>query len=78
MSDRNRLSVARHYLSALALCAAVVPSAATPSFATISGETGNEGHGMSIDVLSDRSCKRAAKQERCDWVKRDHKLTTGH
>ena len=37
----------------------------------------NEGYGTSVDNgLSYRSCKLAAKKERRDWVKRDHKPTT--
>jgi hypothetical protein len=63
--------------NAIALCAAALLNAATPGLATT--EAGSEGYGTSVDdVLSNRSCKLAAKKERCEWVKRDHKLTTSH
>lgn len=78
MSNRKQTFVAPRCLSAFALCTAVVLGAATPGFATTRDEIGNDGYGASVDVLSERRCQRAAKQERCDWVKRDHKLTTGH
>lgn len=74
--SRNHSSVSQHSLWTLVFCATVLLNAATPSFATTAA--GNEGDDKSVnDVLSDRHCKLAAKQERCDWVKRDHKLT-GH
>jgi hypothetical protein len=78
MSNRKQTFVAPRCLSAFALCIAVVLGAATPGFATTRGEIGNDSYGASVDVLSERRCQRAAKQERCDWVKRDHKLTTGY
>jgi hypothetical protein len=78
MSDRNQPSVARRHVPTLALCAAVFRGAATPSLAVMRGGNGYENAGMRVDVLSERRCKWTPKEERCDWVKPDRKLATGH
>ena len=73
MPDRNRYD-----LSLLALGITILLAAPTASFAASNVESATGGYTANADVLSDRHCTRGPKQEICDWVKRDHKTTTGH
>lgn len=77
MSDRREFRRAHVYSCALALFAALLLHAATPSFAVARGPA-DDAIGSAAEMFSERRCEWTPKKEHCYWVKRDSKLATGH
>jgi hypothetical protein len=76
MSDRHNRLTRRSYSWARAIIAAAILPPGAPAFATVNAYASEAAAGFHTDVMSERRCKWTLKNERCDWVKRDHKRTT--
>jgi hypothetical protein len=58
----------------------IVTGAGIPAATSAASNAAGSGQAYALNdgALSDRSCKRGAKQEICDWVKREHKTSVAH
>lgn len=69
MSDRHHWRAMRGYLWALAVTAASVLQSETPASAAVLAYASDARPSYDAGVTAERRCKRAPKEEVCDWVK---------
>jgi len=78
MTDQFQARFARAHFRALALLAIAALLPATLILVPSRANAGEFGGGSESAAFAERSCKWTAKEEHCDWVKKDKKLAPGH